>query len=85
MLNYYKRNHPKEPYTEGTSPVVKVKTSVLKFHDLNDSALLPGILNNTWDNMEKDFTLVTIPGASHFVQQDASDLISRSIKMWLNR
>jgi pimeloyl-ACP methyl ester carboxylesterase len=35
--------------------------------------------------MEKDFTLVTIPGAGHFVQQDASDLVSRSIKMWLNR
>ena len=29
--------------------------------------------------------LVTIPGAGHFVQQDASDLVSRSMKMWLNR
>jgi pimeloyl-ACP methyl ester carboxylesterase len=85
MLNYYKRNYPKEPYAEDTSPVVKLKMSVLEFHGLNDSALLPGMLNNTWDYMEKDFTLVTIPGASHFVQQDASDLVSRSIKMWLNR
>jgi pimeloyl-ACP methyl ester carboxylesterase len=85
MLNYYKRNYPKEPYVEDTSPVVKLKMSVLEFHGLNDSALLPGMLNNTWDYMEKDFTLVTIPGAGHFVQQDASDLVSRSIKMWLNR
>ena len=85
MLNYYKRNYPKEPYTEDTSPVVKLKMSVLEFHGLNDTALLPGMLNNTWDYMEKDFTLVTIPGAGHFVQQDASDLVSRSIKMWLNR
>ena len=43
------------------------------------------MLNNTWDYMEKDFPLVTIPGSGHFVQQDASDLVSRSIKMWLNR
>jgi pimeloyl-ACP methyl ester carboxylesterase len=85
MLNYYKRNYPKEPYTEDTSPVVKLKMSVLEFHGLNDTALLPGMLNNTWDYMEKDFTLVTIPGAGHFVQQDASDLVSRSMKMWLNR
>src|SRR5581483_10467617 len=28
MLNYYKRNYPREPYTEDTSPVVKVKMPV---------------------------------------------------------
>ena len=25
MLHYYKQNYPREPYTEPTSPVVKVK------------------------------------------------------------
>jgi pimeloyl-ACP methyl ester carboxylesterase len=85
MLNYYKANYPREPYTEDTSPVVKLKMPVLMFHGLNDTALLPGALNNTWDWMDKDLTLVTIPGAGHFVQQDASDLVTRSMKMWLNR
>lgn len=85
MLNYYKRNYPREPYTEDTSPVIKVKMPVLMIHGLNDRALLAGALNNTWEWLEKDLTLVTIPGASHFVQQDASDLVTRSIKMWLAR
>jgi epoxide hydrolase 4 len=85
MLNYYKRNYPREPYTEDTSPVVKVQVPVLMIHGLNDSALLPGALNNTWDWLDKDLTLVTIPGASHFVQQDAADLVSRSIRAWLLR
>jgi epoxide hydrolase 4 len=85
MLNYYKRNYPKEPYTEDTSPVIKTQMPVLMFHGLGDTALLPGALNNTWDWMGKDLTLVTIPGASHFVQQDASDLVSRTMKAWLNR
>jgi pimeloyl-ACP methyl ester carboxylesterase len=85
MLNYYKRNYPREPYTEDTSPVVKTQMSVLMFHGLGDTALLSGALNNTWDWMGKDLTLVTIPGASHFVQQDASDLVSRTMKAWLNR
>src|SRR5437773_6731171 len=79
MLNYYKRNYPREPYTEDTSPVIKVKMTVLMIHGLNDTALLAGALNNTWEWLEKDLTLVTIPGAGHFVQQDASDLVTRTI------
>jgi pimeloyl-ACP methyl ester carboxylesterase len=85
MLNYYKRNYPKEPYTEDKSPVVKVKMPVLMIHGLKDWALLPGALNNTWEWLEQDLTLVTIPNSEHFVQQDASDLVTRSIKMWLKR
>ncbi|PJF23911.1 MAG: alpha/beta hydrolase, partial [Phototrophicales bacterium] len=80
MLAYYKRNYPREPYTLDTSPVVKVKMPVLMIHGLNDTALLAGALNNTWEWLEKDLTLVTIPGAGHFVQQDAPELVSRSIK-----
>jgi len=85
MLNYYKRNYPREPYKEDTSPVVTVKMPVLMIHGLGDPALLPGALNNTWEWLESDLTLVTIPKAGHFVQQDASDMVTRSIKMWLKR
>jgi len=85
MLNYYKKNYPREPYTLDTSPIVKVKMPVLMIHGLDDKALLPGALNNSWDYVEQDLTLVTIPGASHFVQQDASDLVTRTMKMWLTR
>lgn len=85
MLNYYKRNYPREPYTEDKSPIVKVKMPVLMIHGLDDTALLAGALNNTWDFLEQDLTLVTVPKAGHFVQQDASDLVTRSIKMWLKR
>jgi pimeloyl-ACP methyl ester carboxylesterase len=85
MMNYYKANYPREPYTEDTSPVLKVKVPVLQIHGLADTALLPDALNGTWNYLEKDWTLVTIPGAGHFVQQDASDLVTRSIVAWLSR
>jgi pimeloyl-ACP methyl ester carboxylesterase len=85
MLNYYKRNYPREPYTEDTTPVVKTQMPVLMIHGLGDTALLSGALNNTWDWMGRDLTLVTIPGASHFVQQDASELVSRTMRAWLLR
>jgi pimeloyl-ACP methyl ester carboxylesterase len=83
MLNYYKRNYPREPYAEDPSPVVKVKAPVLMFHGLKDWALLPPALNGTWDWLERDLTLVTIPEASHFVQQDAADKVSRMMRAWL--
>ena len=85
MLNYYKANYPREPYTEDPAPAVKTQMPVLMIHGLGDTALLSGALNNTWDWMGKDLTLVTIPGSSHFVQQDASELVSRTMKAWLGR
>ena len=84
MLNYYKANYPREPYLEDTSPVVKVQAPVLMFHGLKDTALLSGALNNTWDWVAQDLTLVTVPNAGHWVQTDASDLVSKTMKAWLS-
>ena len=85
MLNYYKRNYPREPYVEDASPVVKVKCPVLMIHGLKDTALLAPGLNSNWEFVEKDFTLVTIPDAGHFVQQDAPEMVRRTILSWLAR
>ena len=84
MMNYYRRNYPREPYQQSTAPQ-RVNVPVLMIHGLKDTALLSPALNGTWDWLDADLTLVTIPNASHFVQQDASDLVSKSIKSWLNR
>ena len=83
MLNYYKANYPKPPYVENDSPVVKVKCPVLMFHGLEDSALLPGALNDTWKWIDNELTLVTIPDAGHFVQHDASERVTQVIRRWL--
>ena len=85
MLNFYKRNYPREPYTEDTSPVKKLQMPVLMFHGLKDTALLSPALNGTWDWMEKDLTITTVPNAGHFVQQDAADLVTKTMRAWLLR
>lgn len=85
MLNYYKANYPREPYTAPTDDGPKVQCSVLMIHGLKDQALLPGALNDTWKWLEKDLTLVTIPDADHFVQHDAPEMVTKSILSWLNR
>jgi epoxide hydrolase 4 len=88
MLNYYRANYPRPGQDSATlTPMTptKVTVPVLEFHGLADQALLPGALSGTWDWVDKDFTLVTIPGAGHFVQQDASDLVTTTMSDWLER
>ena len=84
MLNYYKANYPREPYQyDEEAKFPPVQCPVLMFHGLNDEALLPGALNDTWKWLDKDLTLVTIPGAGHFVQQDAAEKVTKSMVAWL--
>jgi len=87
MLNIYKANYPRDkPGTAAPAAALpKAKMPVLMFHGLEDQALLSDGLNNTWDWLEKDLTLVTVPGASHFVQQDASELVTKTMVFWLSR
>jgi len=87
MLNYYKANYPRlsEDVSAPAAEFPKVQSPVLMFHGLDDQALLPGGLNGTWNWLERDLTLVTIPGAGHFVQQDASRLVSETLTDWLRR
>jgi epoxide hydrolase 4 len=86
MLNYYKRNYPPLPET-GAAPVLpetpRLAMPVLMFHGLEDRALHADALNDTWAWLDADFTLVTVPGAGHFVQQDAAELVTSTLRWWL--
>ena len=84
MMSYYRRNYPREPYEARIVPQ-RLTMPVLMIHGLDDKALLAPALNNTWDWLDADLTLVTIPKAGHFVQQDAAELVSKTIRSWLNR
>ena len=83
MLNYYKANYPRQPYKAPVGSPPKVEAPVLMFHGLKDRALLPGALNDTWKWLEKDLTLVTVPDSGHFVQQDAAEMVSKTMRSWL--
>jgi len=85
MLNYYKQNYPREsgPSMPAPPPMPKVQAPVLMFHGLDDRALNSDGLSGTWNWVDKDLTIVTIPGAGHFVQQDAAELVTSTMKSWL--
>jgi pimeloyl-ACP methyl ester carboxylesterase len=82
MLNYYKANYPREPYSADREMPL-VKCPVLMFHGLKDTYLLPGALNDTWKWVEKDLTLVTVPNAGHFVQREAAEIVTKTMVRWL--
>ena len=83
MLSYYKRNYPREPYSEPDLPIVRSR--VLQFHGLDDRALLPGALNGTWQWVEGSWTLVTIPKAGHWAHWDAAEMVSKTTLHWLDQ
>jgi pimeloyl-ACP methyl ester carboxylesterase len=85
MLNYYKRNYPAASGAElpAAPEFPKVQAPVLMFHGLDDRALNSDALSGTWKWVAKDLTLVTIPGAGHFVQQDAPEMVTSTMKSWL--
>lgn len=83
MLNYYKANFPRVSPDDPPPTFPKVQCSVLMFHGLRDTALLPAALNDTWNWVARDLTLITIPEAGHFVQHDAAELVTRKLVGWL--
>jgi pimeloyl-ACP methyl ester carboxylesterase len=84
MLNYYRANYPREPYTFAEeNPFPTVECPVLMFHGLKDKYLLEAGLCGTWNWVSKDLTLVTFPDAGHFVQQDKPEEVTRRMLSWL--
>ena len=85
MMNYYRRNYPREPYVGGPwAELPRIQAPVLQFHGLNDTALLAPALNNTWEELEQDWTLVTIPGVGHWPHHEKPDMVTNMMRAWLS-
>jgi len=84
MMNYYKANYPRAPYKEPERLRVQIQCPVLVIHGLDDKALLHGALDGTWKWIDNELTLVTIPGADHWVHRDKPKQVTRAIISWLD-
>ncbi len=80
MLNYYRANYGQ---AAGGGEAPNLQMPVLQFHGLKDTAVDKDGLKNTWDWIDRDYTLVTVPSAGHWVQLEAADLVSNTMRAWL--
>lgn len=83
MLNYYRAVYDELNDTE-VPHHPQLKMPVLQIHGLDDFAVHANGLRDTWNWTDADYTLVTLPGVGHNVQNDAADVVSQNMRSWLD-
>jgi pimeloyl-ACP methyl ester carboxylesterase len=84
MLDYYRAAYSdlEANQSEGEE-LPKLTMPVLQFHGLKDKAVDKDGLRDTWNWINEDYTLVTIPSSGHWVQREAADLVNTTMLWWL--
>ena len=81
MINYYRAGFG-QASRRGEMP--NMQMPVLQFHGLQDTAVDKDGLMRTWDWIDRDYTLVTLPDVGHWVQRDAADVVTTTMRWWLD-
>ena len=85
MMNYYKANFARFPYQEFLLPPNwKVKCPVFLIHGLKDWAITAETLNNCWEWVEGELSILTLPQAGHWSHQSAAERVNRALLRWLD-
>lgn len=89
MMNYYRANYPRTVGPDAKRPFVpenppQIPVPLLVIHGMKDTALLADGHAGTWNKAAMDSTVVMIPGAGHFVQNDAPAMVNGTIRSWLD-
>ena len=81
VVEWYRGSYPEPPYVQVTD-LPPVKVPVLEFHGINDPIDKAG-LSGTWDWIDNEFTLVTLPGVGHNPQNEVPDRVNEILRNWL--
>lgn len=86
MLDYYRSafGNSGKGLSAASTPLPDLKMPVLQFHGLQDKAVDKDGLRDTWNWIDSDYTLVTVPDAGHWVQHEAADIVNSTMLWWLN-
>lgn len=86
MLSYYKKGYPAPPY--GRPPpkdpsqfTYRVPTLIV--WGLEDPYFSLKHLNDLWEWFDTSYRFVSVPGAGHWVHQDAPTKVNSEIRSWL--
>ena len=83
MLDYYRAAFGSLNSAPGSTQLPNLTMPVLQFHGLEDKAVDKDGLRDTWNWINKDYTLVTLPGSGHWVQRESAEMVSTTMLWWL--
>ena len=81
MLNYYRAAW--KTLESGNEEIPDLDIPVLQFHGLKDTAVDKDGLRDTWNWITQDYTMVSIPSVGHWVQGEAAEMVTTTMKWWL--
>ena len=83
VVNYYRELFPF--FTGAVEvPMPDLQMPVLQIHGLGDPAMDKDGLRDTWNWIANDYTLVTLPGVGHFVQRESHEIVTQTMRWWLD-
>lgn len=90
MMNFYKANWPRAPYSLDMpaiggrlSDYPKVKSPTLVVYGREDVPLVVSGLNDLWNWVDSELTLLVVPGAGHGPHVEAPEFVTPRIMDWL--
>jgi pimeloyl-ACP methyl ester carboxylesterase len=82
-LNYYRANILQRLFG-GESMDEKIKVPTLFIYGEKDSAVLPETVKGVGDAVDAPFSEIRIPDAGHWVQQEAAEIVTDSLREFLS-
>ena len=82
-INYYRANILKRLFSEQTTEE-KIKVPTLFIYGERDQAVLPETVEGVGEAVDAPFQEIRIPGAAHWVQQEAADIVTDSLREFLD-
>lgn len=79
MINYYRAGSG----GANRQAMPNMEMPVLQFHGLLDTAVDKDGLIRTWEWVDADYTLVTLPDVGHWVQRDGAEVVTTTMRWWL--
>jgi pimeloyl-ACP methyl ester carboxylesterase len=83
MLAYYKANYPSPPYRPQEPAGYRYGVPALIVWGIEEEYFAPSVLNDLTNYFSAPIRLATVPGAGHWVHQDAPERVSAEIRSWL--
>lgn len=84
MMAYYKANYAAPPYSAQQPAGYNYDVSTLIIWGVEEEYFAPSVLDGLTRYFTAPFRLTTVPGAGHWVHQDAPDRVNQEIRSWLS-